>query len=378
MLRRDPCYRIVGVREVWALAMVRVKSLCVKVIVAMARLTRLMLVCGMVLGLNVAAPAISQAGVIPWMYDAIFGPVGSIQANRIAYRSNYGYGGYGMYGSSYAPMSLAYAPTAAAASGGCSTCSQSAGYAPYTSTSAYYVPGADYTPMSAYYGPSTAYSGSVYNSCSSCNSGMSTSGLYPSSSGCSNCTVNSTPTTTGYGPTPVPAPTPDSGSVMQRLDRLEHTTKEIEKFLKRQHKDEFAPTPDPYGANNSTYGRKPLVEEPVHSRKRLDSFNSGANEGDYPAPRKKNAAPLGDPLETDERETQKIELSPPKDVSEPPAETAPQTMRLDSRVTTRAVVPRERVRISASTTRVTANSKSEKKPSRTRLDSSLATDVVRN
>jgi hypothetical protein len=76
----------------------------------------------------------AQAGVIPWMYDAIFGPVGSMGMGR-AYA---GYGGYGIgsYYSGYSPMiSSGFAPTSpysgsyGNAGAGCSSC-QSSLYAP--------------------------------------------------------------------------------------------------------------------------------------------------------------------------------------------------------------------------------------------------------
>ncbi len=55
----------------------------------------------LVVGLSSAA----NAGVIPWVYDAVFGPV-----RYPAYGCSYGYPEYG-YGNSYSPYAVSYAPT---------------------------------------------------------------------------------------------------------------------------------------------------------------------------------------------------------------------------------------------------------------------------
>lgn len=71
----------------------------------------------------VVNPHESQAGVIPWLYDAIFGPPGSM----MAYSGGGYYGGGGAYTAGYAPYWSGYAP--AFGYGGCGPC-QTTSYAP--------------------------------------------------------------------------------------------------------------------------------------------------------------------------------------------------------------------------------------------------------
>jgi hypothetical protein len=298
--------------------------ICVKVVVIMARVTRLVLVLASGFGFAMAAPAESHAGIIPWMYDAVFGPVGSMRAGGAGYPMT---AGYAPYSSGYAPYSAGYAPyytsdssaympvTTAGYSGGCSTCSQ-----------------ASYVPSSE---------------CSSCGSGNCSTGT------CSNCTVNSAPSTSGYGSTGVSAPVPDPlnrsrDEEIRRLERkieeLDHREKQTEKFLRRQH-SEYVPEQ----FKPSTY----LDEEEVQARRKKDTFDSdSANPENFQKPmpiHRGKGAPSNLPTEEG---TQKpiIPLKEDKfeksnDGTTKSNEVAPQTLRFENRITTRAVAPRERMQI---------------------------------
>jgi hypothetical protein len=147
------------------------------------------LVCGVTFPLGTA-----QAGVIPWMYDAIFGPVGSMGMGR-AYA---GYGGYGIgsYYSGYSPViSSGYAPASpyigsyGNAGAGCSSC-QSSMYAPSFSG---YSTGYGMTDGFGSYG---SYSAPVMGD-GFCNSGCGTPG--------SPCSINAAPFGT-VTPSPDPGP----------------------------------------------------------------------------------------------------------------------------------------------------------------------------
>ena len=86
----------------------------------MLRLAKFAAVLACVLGAS--CPSSSEAGVIPWAYDAVFGPVGSL--HRSYYQPYYaGYSGY--TGASYLPASY----TTGYATNGCSSCQQSSYYA---------------------------------------------------------------------------------------------------------------------------------------------------------------------------------------------------------------------------------------------------------
>ncbi len=124
----------------------------------------------------------AQAGLIPWTYNAIFGPVGSTFAPRGSYYRGAYYGGY--------------AP--AAVGGACNTCNYGAGYG-YTSN--YY---SGYAPV---YGSSYGVSGMSYGNgcgCSPCATGNCVGGCATG-----NCSSYSPATGTTSVPTPAnPTPTP--------------------------------------------------------------------------------------------------------------------------------------------------------------------------
>ena len=289
----------------------------------MARMVKLAIVLASVLSTQLLAPQDTHAGVIPWMYDAIFGPVGSM-------RPTYG----------YAPMTASYAP-------------MTASYAPYESA---------YAPMSSAYVSMASY-GSYGNSCNSCNqqasyspSGCSScgSGNCSTGSNCSSCSANST--TAGYGSSVVGGPTPDPSSVSKeenrkiyelerKLEELDHRQKQDEKFLKREHQDYL---PEQYTPR--TY------QEEVPARPKKMTLESGtANPNNFEPPINRGPAPGFDLKETEE-ETRKptIELPPKSDTksndtnnkgSTNVKEVEPQALQRDHQVTAQAVAPRVRMQI---------------------------------
>ncbi len=125
--------------------------------------------------LIVGSASLSQAGIIPWVYDVVFGPVGSPARGY----SSYGYSGYTPYTASYAPFSYGYASYGypSQAYSGCSTCSTNYGWSPAWGC----------------------------NSCSSgCSTGSCGSGCGPVAS-CNSCGVSSMYSSSGssnYSPEP--------------------------------------------------------------------------------------------------------------------------------------------------------------------------------
>lgn len=114
---------------------------------------------------SLAAPSTGEAGIIPWTYDAIFGPVGSM-----------GYTGYrGAYSAGYAPYSAGYAPYGARYAPAWGDM-YSTGYAPY---SAGYAPAGDY-----YAGYAGGWAG---GGCNTCNAGPVYANFGGADCGCSPC-----------------------------------------------------------------------------------------------------------------------------------------------------------------------------------------------
>ena len=152
----------------------------------MLRLAKFAFVLASVLGSS--CPSASEAGVIPWAYDAIFGPVGSLRGSN--YTPYYaGYSGY--TGASYQPAAYSYGY----ATNGCSSCQQSSYYA------------------------------STYNGCgcSPCGSACSSGGCASGNCASGNCTANSIPTD---GLTPVADPNnygrgTSSNGIESRLEAIE-------------------------------------------------------------------------------------------------------------------------------------------------------------
>ena len=354
----------------------------------MARAAKLAIVLASVLGSSLFSPVESQAGVIPWVYDAIFGPPGSMQANRTYAPMAVGYAPYqaaytpyqaayapidGSYGSVSEPMYTSYAPSYSGVTTvgyrsfepGCA-CNQSSGYVPSTT-----------------YGASYGYAPSYYGSsgCSSCSSGNCSAG-----SGCSNCTVNSAPTTAGYGSTGITGPIPDPNGVSRdersriydlerKLEELDQRQKYDERYFRRQHQD--------YSPEIPRTNRDEREEE-VKARRKQTTFESDdeSNPDKYPTPIKRSPAPSSD---DNPEERFKPSLAVPPTSDEKPAgektdgttqvkETEPQALNMESRMTAKAVTPRVRlqIRTKQSATAVAKTSKPAVKTSGTSHPVSVA------
>ena len=328
----------------------------------MARLTRLMLVVGSVVGFSSAVPNTSQAGVIPWIYDAIFGPVGSM-------RYGAGYGTYGGYGNSgYSNYGLAYS-----------------GYTPTTVA---------YAPTTAYnYGGGSCNScgGGSCNSCNSTNYGTTSYVPYGGSSSCNNCSVGGSfggsSQTTSY---PAPDPNSISRDVLNRLEELEHNQRQMLNFMRKHHKEDF----EYESYRQSTYkgnGNPNSLETTIPPRKKVKgSFGAGAdpNTDKFEEPfrgrnseeqegRKPelqiNPPPTGEEEKTDKSDkAEKVQSAQPK-------EAEPQSLRLDRKITTRAIAPKERLANNvAPQPKAPAVAKSSVKKSKAWLDSSNASEVARH
>ena len=93
----------------------------------MSRLARIAML--MACGVGVSAPTLSHAGVIPWAYNSISGPVGSMQqSGYVPYYSGYTpyySGNVGASGANYLPAAYSYGY----ATNGCSSCQQSSYHA---------------------------------------------------------------------------------------------------------------------------------------------------------------------------------------------------------------------------------------------------------
>lgn len=340
--------------------------------ITMARFTRLLLVLGSMAGFSTASPAPSQAGVIPWVYDAVFGPVGSLRYGTgyaPAYGYTAGYPSYSGYSSYYAPVSTAYAPTLASA-GGCSTCSQAA-----------YYPSTAY---SSYYGDPYASYGSNCNcgSCGTCSGGTCSGGNCSSgncsSGNCSSGNCNGS-NTVGY-PTPIPDKSSGSSDVNHRLNEIEHTQRQLVDFLKKEFQN-FDPKPS---TTNKTYtGNEDFGGAPgdtVKPRPKSNTFTSEPNpykdeDMNFDRPRTRGIAPGGDPIDT-----KKPTIAPPPTGDEKPEEAEPKTTKIDVQITRRPVVaPRERIATSKSTpaSGKVASSKSNTNRPKSWMDSSVAGQVSR-
>lgn len=133
--------------------------------------------------LVVGSASLSQAGIIPWVYDAVFGPVRSPAwgYSSYGYSGGYGYSGYTPHTASYAPYSYGYASYGYPSyNSGCSTCSTNYGWSPA-------------------WGCNSCSSGC---SMGSCGSGC---GVPASAASCNSCGVSSTYSSLGssnYSPEP--------------------------------------------------------------------------------------------------------------------------------------------------------------------------------
>lgn len=316
----------------------------------MSRLARIALLVACSVGVEI--PSSSEAGVIPWAYDAVFGPVGSMQ--RSYYAPYYtGYSGY--VGTNYQPAAYSYGY----ATNGCSSCQQSSYY-------------------------SANQSGCGCSPCSS-NCGYGCSG-----GGCAsgNCTVNSAP---AGSLSPVADPSNYSRGIETRLEVIEKQlnivpprentgtrprTYDEDRFspsrTRTRTNDEFEdgnaiPARDGAGTGTRRSGTGTVIEDENFSRPSIRNPARGTTTEPDNEPFPANSAPRSNtdgtstgPRETFKANTEKVNTEGTKgpkpadaDLVIPekkpvPTGTAveenngPQTLRLDSRITSKAVSPRDR------------------------------------
>ena len=336
----------------------------------MARFAKLVLVLVSGVGFAIGSPVESQAGVIPWVYDAIFGPVGSMYGGGGGgYPMSVGYApaysaGYAPYSVGYAPYNVSYAPVSMAqyssSGSGCNSCSQA-----------------------AYYGPVMGNEGYASAACSTCGSGNCSTGA-----NCSNCNVNSGSTTSGYGPAGISGPVPDSNhnargetsrirDLERKIEELDHREKQTERFLKRQNADYI---PEPF--RPSTY----LEEEVPARRKQMSIESDSANPNNFQTPiNRGRTAPSNLPTEEENR---KPVLSIPgqgeggtsiqnHDANGSFKETEPQALQIERRLTSRAIVPRERMQIVTKQSKLSSVAKTPQHPATT-VESTRPAELARN
>lgn len=218
------------------------------------------------------APA--QAGVIPWAYNAVFGPPGSMAAMRQARRSGY-YAGYAPYG--YAATPMYRAPMAAP----CGPCGQA---------------------QMSYYAPMVA-------SCSTCNSGCATGNC---ASG--NCSAN-------YGGFEDPAESADDAGLEKADEAAGGTTwdeSDMPPDLPPVKDDEFVPsgtTDEGYDADKK--GDAELWPAPIKEEARKIPMGTGDDiliEKREPAPIPANddtdasssSLPILKPIDADSKVTWRV------------------------------------------------------------------------
>ncbi len=320
----------------------------------MLRLTRIAMLLACAVG--VGWPASSEAGVIPWAYDAIFGPVGSMQQS---YYAPYYSGNVGSVGANYLPAAYSYGY----ATNGCSSCQQSSYY------------------------PATL-NGCGCSPCgSSCVSGCAGGGC---ASG--NCAVNSAPT---GSLAPIADPSNHASGIESRLEAIEkqlnivppreHTgtgprTYDADRFKGRTRSNDgfegnAVPPREGTGTGTRRSGSGSSPEDGSFSRPKIrnpddpdtepfapnsaprsgtegasglrDTFKTNTEKANTDA--EKTEAEKGTSEGTDASKSTDPDLvipakkpAPTGPVEEPPS---PQTLRLDSRMTSRAVSPRERLTI---------------------------------
>mgnify|MGYP003337095851 FL=1 len=252
-----------------------------------------------------------------------------------------------------------------------------AGYTPY------------YTSYSGYYGTpySTSYAPGI--GCSSCQSYVADCGCSPCAGGCSsgcasgNCSSGNCSTTTNLAPggtlTPRPDPYNGSRSVEQRLEAIERELR----IVPPRNNRERTYNSDPDGFSPSTRPRGTGIDTTVPSRRPADTFESPVPgttpptdntpfEENQPAERRNSLRPpLGDAESTGAHTDAGAPIpskEPAQDKKKPAAgepKDNDQTLRLDSRITSRAVSPRERL---ASSTAIEKPAVAVKKPAKLQVD----------
>lgn len=323
----------------------------------MLRLTKIAMLLACVVG--VGFPSSSDAGVIPWAYYSTLGPVVSMQGSYYTpYYTGYtpyytGYSGY--VGTNYQPAAYSYGY----ATNGCSSCQQSSYY-------------------------SQTQSGCGCSPCgSNCGSGCSGGGC---ASG--NCTANSAP---AGSPSPIADPSNYSRGIESRLEAIEkqlHIVPPRENTGTRPRTyddDRFAPSKtrtranegfdegtsvparDGVGTGTRRSGTGNVIEDENFTRPSIRNPARGTTTDPDNEPFAPNSAPRSNtdgtstgPRETFKANTEKTNTEgtdAPKaadaDLVIPekkPAPTGaaveetngPQTLRLENRITSKPVSPRER------------------------------------
>jgi hypothetical protein len=283
----------------------------------------------LVLGITgVGTSPTAEAGVIPWVYDSMFGPVGSIQARSVSYTPySAGYSGYYDYSTYYGgPYAAGYV-----AGAGCSSCQPACGCAP-------------------------CYGGCASGNCATgnCASGNCASG---------NCGTGNCATTTNLAPGGTISPTPDpansSRSVETRLEAIERELKINPPRSRTYEPDRFNTVPSRGREtipNRPRGGTTDEFETPIPGGTGTGAGTGGTDDGEMfrENPRRGSGSTesLRIPIPGDTPETVIPSKAPaPASVDEkgskvdepaPRPEDKTTLLPLDTRVTSRAVSPRER------------------------------------
>ena len=296
----------------------------------MSRLYRLGLVALSLAVVGIPAP--TEAGVIPWMYDSLFGPVGSMQASAGYTPYTAGYTPYSAgYSSYYTPYSVGYAPS------GCNSC-QSYSYAPC--------------------------------GCTPCATGCGT-GCTSGNCATGNCSTGAGSTTANSAPSgtlnPVPDPANSARSIENRLQVIEKSLNIAPPNKPRTYDDSFNSVPG-RGGNESTVPVRPRGNSTGETFELPPNRGAGGTDDgemfrENPSGRggAGSTESLRIPLPGDDV---KAETAIPAKAPAPalpiddkgtstdgkgttPKEAPkPQSLRLENRITSRAVSPRERQTIS--------------------------------
>jgi hypothetical protein len=163
----------------------------------------------------------------------------------------------------------------------------------------------------------------------------------------------------------------------RKIEELDHREKQTERFLKRQNADYI---PEPY--KPSTY----LEEEVPARRKQMSIESDSANPNNFQTPiNRGRTAPSNLPTEEENR---KPVLSIPgqgeggtsiqnHDANGSFKETEPQALQIERRLTSRAIVPRERMQIVTKQNKLSAVAKTPQRPAAT-IETSRPAELARN
>ena len=303
----------------------------------MSRLSCLGLLVACVAG--VGSPAPTEAGVIPWLYDSVFGPVGSIQARS----------GYAPYSAGYTPYSVGYTP-------------YSVGYTPY------------YGGYSSYYYGNSSSACGCSPCAGACGTGCASGNCATGNCATGNCATGNCSTTANSAPNGTLAPVPDPANSAKSIEnRLEV----IERHLHIRPPATTAPrtgtptyTDDVFKASpNRNGGTSGNGETDTTVPSRIRRGGTGNENFDPPIPADEGR--YRERGEENSDSAKKIQLpselgpegsvipskkpaavtpveekgSQPDDKGTKTEEKSTQTLKLDGQVTSRAVSPRERLSI---------------------------------